>query len=167
MSSLLVKFFSVKILIQIAGWDLKRIFTSRGANLLANLLLNPGLSDLTGSYRLYKKEVITDLMCSVKGKTYVFQMEVDHNFRQNTFHSNQFDSSLLGDRAGQRTRLQHCRGTDCICRSSVWRIQTGCNRDRLLYQVSFKIYRTFFFLVLLINSLFSAEGSGGFSWTFD
>eukprot|EP01034_Spumella_vulgaris_P021832 gene21832-27903_t len=60
----------------IAGWDLKRIFTSRGANLLANLLLSPGLSDLTGSYRLYKKEVLADLMLSVKGKTYVFQMEV-------------------------------------------------------------------------------------------
>lgn len=65
--------------IQIAGWDLKRIFTSRGANLLANLLLNPGLSDLTGSYRLYKKEVLTELMLSVKGRAYVFQMEVQCN----------------------------------------------------------------------------------------
>jgi dolichol-phosphate mannosyltransferase len=60
----------------IAGWDFKRILTSRGANLLANLLLNPGVSDLTGSFRLYKKSVIEDLMRSVKGKTYVFQMEV-------------------------------------------------------------------------------------------
>ena len=60
----------------VAGWDLKRIITSRGANLLANLLLAPGISDLTGSYRLYKKEVLKDLMMSVKGKTYVFQMEV-------------------------------------------------------------------------------------------
>jgi dolichol-phosphate mannosyltransferase len=60
----------------IAGWDLKRILTSRGANLLANLLLNPGVSDLTGSYRLYKKQVLKDLMLSVKGRAYVFQMEV-------------------------------------------------------------------------------------------
>jgi dolichol-phosphate mannosyltransferase len=60
----------------IAGWDMKRILTSRGANLLANLLLNPELSDLTGSYRLYKKEVLETLMKSVKGKAYVFQMEV-------------------------------------------------------------------------------------------
>jgi dolichol-phosphate mannosyltransferase len=60
----------------IAGWDLRRILTSRGANLLANLLLTPGISDLTGSFRLYKKDVLTKLMQSVKGKTYVFQMEV-------------------------------------------------------------------------------------------
>lgn len=59
-----------------AGWDLRRILTSRGANLLANLLLNPGVSDLTGSFRLYKKNVLEDLLKSVKGKTYVFQMEV-------------------------------------------------------------------------------------------
>jgi len=55
---------------------LKRILTSRGANLLATLFLNPGLSDLTGSYRLYKKNVLEDLMLSIKGKSYVFQMEV-------------------------------------------------------------------------------------------
>lgn len=60
----------------IAGWDLKRILTSRGANFIATFLLNPGVSDLTGSYRLYKKEVLEDLMLSVKGRTYVFQMEV-------------------------------------------------------------------------------------------
>lgn len=60
----------------IAGWDTKRVITSRGANLLSNLLLNPGVSDLTGSYRLYKKTVLADVMKSVVGRTYVFQMEV-------------------------------------------------------------------------------------------
>lgn len=52
------------------------MITSRGANLLANLLLNPHVSDLTGSFRLYKKAVLEDLMKSVKGRAYVFQMEV-------------------------------------------------------------------------------------------
>jgi dolichol-phosphate mannosyltransferase len=60
----------------IAGWDLGRILTSRGANFIATLLLNPGVSDLTGSFRLYKKNVLETLMKSVKGRTYVFQMEV-------------------------------------------------------------------------------------------
>ena len=60
----------------IAGWDLSRILTSRGANFIATLLLNPGVSDLTGSFRLYKKSVLEKLMKSVKGRTYVFQMEV-------------------------------------------------------------------------------------------
>ena len=60
----------------VAGWDLKRVLMSRGANLLANLLLNTGISDLTGSFRLYKREVFDDLIRSIKGKTYVFQMEI-------------------------------------------------------------------------------------------
>lgn len=33
------------------GWDLKRKFVSRGANFLADTVLNPGVSDLTGSFR--------------------------------------------------------------------------------------------------------------------
>jgi dolichol-phosphate mannosyltransferase len=60
----------------VAGWDVKRIVVSRGANLLATLFLNPGLSDLTGSFRLYKKDILIELMKSVQGRTYVFQMEV-------------------------------------------------------------------------------------------
>ena len=59
-----------------AGWDFKRVLTSRGANLLATLLLSPSVSDLTGSFRLYKRAVLQDLMLSVKGRAYVFQMEV-------------------------------------------------------------------------------------------
>lgn len=33
------------------GWDLKRKLVSRGANFLAATMLNPGVSDLTGSFR--------------------------------------------------------------------------------------------------------------------
>ena len=33
------------------GWDLKRKTISRGANFLTQMLLRPGVSDLTGSFR--------------------------------------------------------------------------------------------------------------------
>lgn len=33
------------------GWDLKRKMVSRGANFLADTVLSPGVSDLTGSFR--------------------------------------------------------------------------------------------------------------------
>jgi hypothetical protein len=33
------------------GWDLKRKLVSRGANYLADTVLSPGVSDLTGSFR--------------------------------------------------------------------------------------------------------------------
>lgn len=42
------------------GWNFKRKLTSRVANFIADTLLNPGVSDLTGSFRLYKKEVLTN-----------------------------------------------------------------------------------------------------------
>ena len=33
------------------GWDLKRKIISRGANYVTQILLRPGASDLTGSFR--------------------------------------------------------------------------------------------------------------------
>jgi dolichol-phosphate mannosyltransferase len=58
------------------GWDLKRKFVSKGANIFADTLLRPGVSDLTGSFRLYKKEVLAKVIAKVQSKGYVFQMEL-------------------------------------------------------------------------------------------
>jgi dolichol-phosphate mannosyltransferase len=58
------------------GWDLKRKLVSRGANLFADTLLRPGVSDLTGSFRLYKKEVLQKVIGQTQSKGYTFQMEM-------------------------------------------------------------------------------------------
>ncbi|EMR61601.1 putative mannose phospho-dolichol synthase protein [Eutypa lata UCREL1] len=58
------------------GWDLKRKFVSRGANLFADTVLRPGVSDLTGSFRLYKKAVLQKVIESTESKGYSFQMEM-------------------------------------------------------------------------------------------
>ena len=60
----------------VVGWDTRRKLTSRGANYLAKVLLAPGASDLTGSFRLYTKPVLEELVRAVKSKGYVFQMEI-------------------------------------------------------------------------------------------
>ena len=58
------------------GWDLRRKLTSRVANFMAATMLNPKASDLTGSFRLYKREVLEAIMPKVKSRGYVFQMEI-------------------------------------------------------------------------------------------
>ncbi|CAN0924248.1 Dolichol-phosphate mannosyltransferase subunit 1 [Linum grandiflorum] len=58
------------------GWSLMRKLTSRGANVLAQTFLWPGVSDLTGSFRLYKKSALENIISSVVSKGYVFQMEM-------------------------------------------------------------------------------------------
>ena len=58
------------------GWDLKRKFVSRGANLFADTVLRPGVSDLTGSFRLYKREVLERVIGETESKGYSFQMEM-------------------------------------------------------------------------------------------
>lgn len=64
------------------GWDFKRKLISRGANFVTQLLLRPGVSDLTGSFRLYKKDVLQKLVESCVSKGYVFQMEMIVRARQ-------------------------------------------------------------------------------------
>jgi len=64
------------------GWDLKRKIISRGANYVAQVLLRPGASDLTGSFRLYRKEVLKHLVSACVSKGYVFQMEMVVRARQ-------------------------------------------------------------------------------------
>lgn len=58
------------------GWDLKRKLVSRGANLFADTVLRPGVSDLTGSFRLYKKAVLQEVISRTESKGYTFQMEM-------------------------------------------------------------------------------------------
>ncbi|KAH0947634.1 hypothetical protein HN011_008033 [Eciton burchellii] len=64
------------------GWDFKRKLISRTANFLTEILLRPGVSDLTGSFRLYKKDVLQKLIQSCVSKGYVFQMEMIVRARQ-------------------------------------------------------------------------------------
>ncbi|VDN01644.1 unnamed protein product [Thelazia callipaeda] len=60
----------------VSGWDFKRKLISRGANFVAQFLLRPGVSDLTGSFRLYRKDVLARLIADSVSKGYVFQMEM-------------------------------------------------------------------------------------------
>lgn len=58
------------------GWDFKRKLISRGANFLATFLMAPAVSDLTGSFRLYKRAVIERIIPQVTSRGYVFQMDI-------------------------------------------------------------------------------------------
>ncbi|AFZ79772.1 hypothetical protein BEWA_026210 [Theileria equi strain WA] len=51
-----------------SGWDLKRVFISKCANFLAQFLLRPKFSDLTGSFRLYRRTILESVIKDVKGK---------------------------------------------------------------------------------------------------
>ncbi|KAI9004418.1 nucleotide-diphospho-sugar transferase [Hyaloraphidium curvatum] len=58
------------------GWSFYRKLTSRVANYIADVLVSPGVTDLTGSFRLYRKDVLSHLIGEVKSKGYFFQPEM-------------------------------------------------------------------------------------------
>jgi len=58
------------------GWNFFRKLTSRVANYVASTVLDPPASDLTGSFRLYKREVFERIMGQLQATGYTFQMEI-------------------------------------------------------------------------------------------
>lgn len=97
------------------GWDFKRKLVSRGANFLTQLLLRPGASDLTGSFRLYKKDVLQQLIESCISKGYVFQMEMIIRARQQGYSIGEvpitFVDRVYGEsKLGGSEILQFARG---------------------------------------------------------
>ncbi|XP_066152092.1 dolichol-phosphate mannosyltransferase subunit 1 [Euwallacea fornicatus] len=86
------------------GWDLKRKVISRGANLITQILLRPGVSDLTGSFRLYKKDVLETLIKSCFSKGYVFQMEIIVRARQKEYSIGEVPISFV-DRVYGESKL--------------------------------------------------------------
>lgn len=58
------------------GWTLRRKLVSRVANYIAHVVLQPGVSDLTGSFRLYRRECFDKIMKQMEATGYVFQMEI-------------------------------------------------------------------------------------------
>ncbi|XP_022248985.1 dolichol-phosphate mannosyltransferase subunit 1-like isoform X2 [Limulus polyphemus] len=79
-------------------------FISRGANLLTQILLRPGVSDLTGSFRLYKKDVLRKLVDSCISKGYVFQMEMIVRARQHGYSIGEVPISFV-DRVYGESKL--------------------------------------------------------------
>ena len=97
-----------------AGWDLRRLLISRGANLIATLLLQPDVSDLTGSFRLYRKPVLEDLIQQTKSRAYVFQMEVP------CLHPLSHHDFLTDHRSSKISWIQDRRVPDSLRRQTVW-----------------------------------------------
>ncbi|OZJ04286.1 Dolichol-phosphate mannosyltransferase subunit 1 [Bifiguratus adelaidae] len=101
------------------GWDFRRKLVSRGANFLASTMLRPNASDLTGSFRLYKKHVLARLMEVTVSKGYVFQMEMIVRARQLNFTVGEvpitFVDRLYGEsKMGVSEIVQYAEG--------VWRL---------------------------------------------
>ena len=60
----------------VSGWPAFRHLTSQTANFVATFLLEAKNTDLTGSFRLYKKEVFDEIIPKIVSKGYAFQMEI-------------------------------------------------------------------------------------------
>lgn len=96
----------------VVNWGFKRKLTSRGANFLASSFLGVKCSDLTGSFRLYKKEVLERVIKDVVSRGYAFQMEI-------IIRALQYGYSL------QEVRVRRDVGADRVRRATLREQQIG------------------------------------------
>lgn len=109
------------------GWDLKRKLVSRGANLFADTVLRPGVSDLTGSFRLYKRAVLESVIAETESKGYTFQMEMVVRAKGMGYRVAEVPISFVDrgeDVKDFEVRIFKLTGF------SLWREQAGRRRDR-------------------------------------
>ncbi|EDO08673.2 dolichol-phosphate mannosyltransferase family protein [Babesia bovis T2Bo] len=59
-----------------SGWSLYRILISKTANTLTHMLLRPTMTDMTGSFRLYRRSLFEKVLKEVESKGYMFQIEI-------------------------------------------------------------------------------------------
>ena len=88
---------------------------SRVANFIAATMLQPNLSDLTGSFRLYRRPVLETLISECTSKGYVFQMEMMVRARAHDYSIGEvgitFVDRLFGEsKLGADEIVQYLRG---------------------------------------------------------
>ena len=102
------------------GWNLKRKIISRGANLFADTALRPGVSDLTGSFRLYKRAVLQDVIAVTESKGYTFQMELIVRARRMGYRIAEVPISFVDrvygeSKLGQEEIVEYAKGVLTLC----------------------------------------------------
>jgi dolichol-phosphate mannosyltransferase len=64
---------------RIQGWPLKRWVISRGANLLAQVMLRSRIRDLTGGFKCFTRQALEQIdLNRVASEGYIFQVEMNH-----------------------------------------------------------------------------------------
>ena len=58
------------------GWNLFRKLASRGMGMLAEIAMGSSFTDLTGSFRLYRRDLLESLVTSTVTRGYTFQLEM-------------------------------------------------------------------------------------------
>lgn len=110
------------------GWDLRRKLVSKGANMLAKLMLWPKASDVTGSFRSALNLYLLTMMLK--------DQQIIQNQCLEIFDWTNCLSSLClsnGNHCSSgSSRLQYWRSTDHIRRSDLWGEQIGWRWDCLL-----------------------------------
>ncbi|HDJ26063.1 MAG TPA: polyprenol monophosphomannose synthase [Candidatus Bathyarchaeota archaeon] len=85
---------------RVVGWSALRLLTSKVANLLARLLLRPGVRDATSGFKAWRKEAFEACVARSRRDSYEFQVELVYLARLLGFRAREVPITFVGRRQG-------------------------------------------------------------------
>ncbi|QQR90031.1 MAG: polyprenol monophosphomannose synthase [Myxococcales bacterium] len=87
---------------KVEGWGPTRHFVSKGGSLYSRMILGLGVRDLTGGYKVWKKEALQALdLDAVQSEGYSFQIEMTYRAIRKGFKVKEVPITFIDRRVGQ------------------------------------------------------------------
>ncbi|NJN15488.1 MAG: polyprenol monophosphomannose synthase [Oscillochloris sp.] len=104
-------------------WGIGRQFISRGGNLYAGLILNLPVSDATGGFRCYRRNVLETIdLEAVRSNGYAFQIEMAYRVRKAGFRIGEVPI-IFPDRRVGRSKMSRRIVFEALL--NVWKLRFG------------------------------------------
>ena len=111
---------------RVVNWPAHRKLLSRGGNVYSQLALGVPIRDITGGYRVYRREVLEELhLDSVASQGYCFQVDMAWRAMQAGFRVREVPITFTERSAGAS------KMSGAVVREALWRITVWAVRDRL------------------------------------
>ncbi|MCA9666003.1 MAG: polyprenol monophosphomannose synthase [Myxococcales bacterium] len=106
-----------------ANWGMGRQAISRGGNIYARTILGVSISDLTGGFKCFRREVLESIdLDAVRSEGYSFQIEMTYRTLQRGFHVEEIPIVFVDRRVG------HSKMSRAIVAEAmlmVWKLRLG------------------------------------------
>lgn len=101
--------------IRITNWPLSRLFLSKGAATYVRLITGLPVTDPTGGYKCYRREVLTEIdLDTIISNGYSFQVEMSHTAWMNGFRIKEIPITFEDRRSG------YSKMSGDILREALW-----------------------------------------------
>jgi dolichol-phosphate mannosyltransferase len=115
---------------QVLNWSVRREWLSRGGNLYSRLALGVPIRDITGGYRIFRRQVLEELaLDEVSSQGYCFQVDMAWRAAQAGFRLREVPITFV-ERERGTSKMSGAIVTEALWRVTRWGIERRLGRVR-------------------------------------